>query len=192
MKEINRWGPAFPGGLTISANQGTAYPEPQEGMSLRDYFAAHAPRKPQHWFRPVMPERPGKPSDPPSKAAVVAAFPESLALMFPNFIENVAYGAYIDVSPEKDLERLWADSKQPQPLSEEQRAIFNEYIAACQVWRSERDAILKAQDEWRQEHERQRWVQWPYAWADAVLKAGEPRGCPAGPRGPLGVPGVQP
>lgn len=29
-----------------------------EGMSIREYFAAHAPRMPQPWFRPVMPARP--------------------------------------------------------------------------------------------------------------------------------------
>lgn len=29
-----------------------------DGMSLRDYFIAHAPNEPQPWFRPVMKPRP--------------------------------------------------------------------------------------------------------------------------------------
>jgi len=29
-----------------------------KGMSLRDYFAAHAPRRAQWWFEPTMPPRP--------------------------------------------------------------------------------------------------------------------------------------
>ena len=28
------------------------------GMVLRDYFIAHAPTEPQHWFKPVMPPKP--------------------------------------------------------------------------------------------------------------------------------------
>ena len=31
---------------------------PELGMSLRDYFAAHAPIEPWGWFRPTMPPRP--------------------------------------------------------------------------------------------------------------------------------------
>jgi hypothetical protein len=32
-------------------------------MSLRDYFMAHAPAKPQKWFMPKMPPCPAVPSD---------------------------------------------------------------------------------------------------------------------------------
>lgn len=38
---------------------------PYSGMTLRDYFIAHAPTEPQPWFKPIMPEKPRKlnPSD---------------------------------------------------------------------------------------------------------------------------------
>lgn len=33
----------------------------EPGMTLRDYFAAHAPAEPQSWFEPTMPS--GSPND---------------------------------------------------------------------------------------------------------------------------------
>lgn len=35
-----------------------AYNKAVRGMTLRDYFIAHAPAEPQSWFEPVMPPRP--------------------------------------------------------------------------------------------------------------------------------------
>jgi hypothetical protein len=54
-------GPAFPRPL---GNNGRPHFEDsevssdQEGMSLRDYFAAHAPRDWPEWYQPTMPPRP--------------------------------------------------------------------------------------------------------------------------------------
>jgi hypothetical protein len=39
-----------PDGMEITMDQG--------GMTLRDYFIAHAPAEPQPWFAPVMPPKP--------------------------------------------------------------------------------------------------------------------------------------
>jgi hypothetical protein len=36
------------------------YPYPHEGMTLRDYFAAHAPHEPAYWFVPKNVEAPLK------------------------------------------------------------------------------------------------------------------------------------
>ena len=49
-------GPAFPAPDLgeLDFGQRGAYP----GMTLRDYFAAHAPAEPQHWFKPSMPPEP--------------------------------------------------------------------------------------------------------------------------------------
>ena len=52
--------PAFPTFETVDGwdRDSEKYREhvvPVGGMSLRDYFAAHAPTKPQRWFQPVMP-----------------------------------------------------------------------------------------------------------------------------------------
>lgn len=76
-----------------------------EGLTLRDYFAAHAPASPQPWFRPEMPPQP---------------------------------------------ERIYPHKK-----------CMN---ACCKLPMnaSEREA-------WVLEKERQLYIQWPYAWADAML-----------------------
>ena len=42
-------GPAFPVGEVTNAN-GETVQYPSEGMSLRDYFAAHAPNEPDDWI----------------------------------------------------------------------------------------------------------------------------------------------
>lgn len=52
---INDGGAAFPmPGMSGLPNDGFIYGEP--GMSLRDYFIAHAPHEPQPWFVPTMNE----------------------------------------------------------------------------------------------------------------------------------------
>jgi hypothetical protein len=84
--------------------------EEQAGMTLREYFAAHAPKTPQAWFSPVM------------------ATPR----------------------PEEtwDHEHDKCDYCERLPVN----------------WK-ERNA-------WSAEREKQRLIQWPWAWADAVLAAG--------------------
>ncbi len=47
----NNGGPAFP---HIDSSCGRF----EVGMTLRDYFVAHAPEEPQTWFEPVMPPEP--------------------------------------------------------------------------------------------------------------------------------------
>lgn len=44
----------------MSAKDITAFPlgTAEPGMTLRDYFAAHAPAEPQSWFEPTMPPGP--------------------------------------------------------------------------------------------------------------------------------------
>lgn len=56
----NDGGPAFPTSGDPAAKaqaegMGLHY-SPPSGMTLRDYFIAHAPAEPQPWFVPVMPE----------------------------------------------------------------------------------------------------------------------------------------
>lgn len=53
----NDGGQAFPS-PPIRNDAGQFIIKPQQGMSLRDYFAAHAPVDPQWWFQPYMPECP--------------------------------------------------------------------------------------------------------------------------------------
>lgn len=46
-----------------------------------------------------------------------------------------------------------------------------ELPAAAQEWLASHTAATQAAEAWRAEYEKQRHVQWPAAWADAVLKA---------------------
>lgn len=91
MSEKDNGGPAFP----IPGDQ---YDESFNGMTLRDFFIAHAPTEPQPWFQPVM--------------------------------------------------------STPAP---------EQYSGACY----EGSRLEK----WHEEWSRQRYIQWPSAWADAMLEA---------------------
>jgi hypothetical protein len=53
----NDGGPAFP--FLELDGAGSAYQQ-NPGMTLRDYFIAHAPAEPQPWFEPVMPACPSE------------------------------------------------------------------------------------------------------------------------------------
>lgn len=87
----------------------------EAGMSLRDYFAAHAPKRPQEWFQPNILPKP-EPIWPCSHTT--------------EHVENCNCSAW-DVSEENWRERYDYD-------------------------RMKKHETLK---------------QWPYAWADAMLKA---------------------
>lgn len=58
MSTINTGGAAFP----MSAGTGHAG-DNNVGMSLRDFFVAHAPAEPQAWFKPTLPPKPQIPAD---------------------------------------------------------------------------------------------------------------------------------
>jgi hypothetical protein len=115
--------PAFPRAASEFTRNGTlkdgndAISE-QDGMSLRDYFAAHAPRKPQAWFEPSMPPCPEPIYD------------------HDHGIETVGCYGY-------DGCQLCAPTNARERMA------------------------------WRDEFSKQVFVQWPYAWADAMLKARE-------------------
>lgn len=58
MNTRDNGGPAFP---CSHQNMMTGFPtDEMSGMTLRDYFIAHAPAEPQPWFRPDMPPRPSR------------------------------------------------------------------------------------------------------------------------------------
>lgn len=63
MEQIKDGGPAFPVSLPGWGDNGAS------GMTLRDYFIAHAPAEPQPWFEPVMPPKPKAPVVPASLLA---------------------------------------------------------------------------------------------------------------------------
>lgn len=107
------------------------------GMTLRDYFIAHAPSEPQQWFSPVLPER-------------EVPLP-TFAQMYPDHTQDElkAYKCFNsdwmnidDVSEERVRNYLFQ--------REEQHKRSREYAAMA---------------------ERERYIQWPAAWADAMLEA---------------------
>jgi hypothetical protein len=94
-------GPAFP-------RSDGGYSTTFDGMTLRDYFAAHAPRKRASWFTPTMPPKP---------------------------------------------EAIW-DHEHPTEVC---------YLRDCQP------VNFQERFEWTVERQRQYELQWPYAWADAMI-----------------------
>jgi hypothetical protein len=104
-------GSAFP-------SAGSKLAQKTAGMSLRDYFIAHAPAEPQSWFKPQMDEPRPTP--------------------------------------------LWTDD------SDETRTFetVSEAEVACDYYH---DANERAIIQWDADYDKQRFIQWPIAWADAML-----------------------
>ena len=92
------------------------------GMTLRDYFIAHAPAEPQPWFSPAM-----ETERPPNR---FVGYPPS----------KMEYASARD-----------ADN-----------------AAGDDGWHNPNE---QAQGEWDKEKAKQHYVQWPAAWADAMLEA---------------------
>lgn len=97
------------------------------GMTLHDYFMAHAPAEPQKWFNPRVPPCPIVPS-----------------------VRSLPVG-------ELRSELLESDDKD---------AVSQE----AKDWLLERDLLAAQQSDWQKEFRKQLYVQWPAAWADAMLE----------------------
>jgi hypothetical protein len=122
--KYNNGGPAFPvrTGLSRHPVMGHVF-EGTDGMSLLDYFAAHAPADPWPQFKPAMPPRPEL------------------------------------TPPHKDGSGEWV----------------GEYRDCdCDVCQAHA-ASAEARNAWDRENEKQRLIQWPYAWATAQLAERERR-----------------
>lgn len=124
-------GPAFPphvwepeiepiGAQTIAQpdRAKVRFKQAPSGMSLRDYFAAHAPAEPQGWFEPVMDG------------------PRPMVYRLPR---HMGGGLTDDPFGESFLD----------------------------------EGQQRLADLWDAEQARERRIQWPYAWADAMLKERE-------------------
>ncbi len=122
-------GPAFP---ATSWDREGEFLGANNGMTLRDYFAAHAPAEPQRWFVPLMEtERPKFPQAIPNPTEAEAE-------------EFNGYGEWLDLE----------DLKEPRAIEYVKRR--DEYERTSKAWDF---AFAKAL-----------LLQWPYAWADAMLK----------------------
>lgn len=126
---IKDGGPAFPViADTLSQVLGA-------GMSLRDYFIAHAPAEPQTWFEPTIAPRPDAPVWPKDRT------PEE------GYELDGWNEGYLDIE----------DLTQPRIKS----------------FAEAKKAYAKALPAWEATRTRERYIQWPAAWADAMLKARE-------------------
>ncbi len=120
-------GPAFP-------SHGSMGEVAHEGMTLRDYFIAHAPAEPQPWFQPQVPEGP--------KGPVWDGEPRTSE-------ERKELDGW-----QEGFLRI-ADIKQPRAKA---------FAIALDAHKKESAGHYKLVD-------RERYVQWPAAWADAMLLA---------------------
>lgn len=119
MSAQDNGGPAFP--HTLPGHQ------IEKGMTLRDYFIAHAPAEPQPWFQAVMPE--------PCPSYSSGAAPDHLRDEIKKYNSEDGCGGY----------------------SEEAEAWMKNARIRYSAWVYEAD--------------KQRFLQWPAAWADAMLEA---------------------
>lgn len=121
MSKIEDGGPAFPMLGKIVDGEWESYSQ-FTGMTLRDYFTAHAPAEPQPWFVPTMP-------------------------------------------PAPDL-TVWI-GESGRKYDGENSATRSEEGLRGKV----RPVNMMAHCAWLNEQAKQRYVQWPAAWADAMLAA---------------------
>jgi len=153
---VNPCDPAFP--------ETTSNPDLLPGLSIRAYFAAHAPKKPQSWFEPYMPPRPEKP---PDKPVLPDDFPDRAEDR--NFITNLAWNwrrdPCFDLSTYEVRPTGSAPREHSNALLAHARPALVEYETA---WNAHWDQVRA----WNDERVRQFHVQWPWAYADAVLAAG--------------------
>lgn len=126
-------GAAFPSpGVVVTDGRGDPYHQgAYEGMTLRDYFMAHAPAEPQPWFKPAMPAHPAAPGIPKDMTDEERH-------------EWRGIGEYFDAK----------DCTSPR---------IRVYGLAYEAWQ-------KADRAWMVDQEKQRYIQWPAAWADEMLK----------------------
>ena len=141
MIDRNDGGPAFPGIARLQKYQyGRQHPdsynvESGEGMTLRDYFIAHAPAEPQPWFEPELPPKPE-----------------------PTPVFTKLYPDHTNAEI-KELRDFDADFMEPEDVTETR---VRDYLVQKE---SERKRYLQ----YSRMAERERYIQWPAAWADAML-----------------------
>jgi hypothetical protein len=135
----------------------------QEGLTIRAYFAARAPRRIPKWFEPTMRE---KPPAPPVRVNLtgIPLFEgpddDIDALSRRNSIQNALDGWRRD--PCWDL----ASMTRYQP--ELYEAAKERVEAYEHDWQTYWNGLV----DWQRERQRERVAQWPWAFADLVLAAG--------------------
>jgi hypothetical protein len=110
-------------------------------VSLRDYFAAHAPPEPQPWFSPTM----------------AAEQPKSPSYTMPKGFEHLQ-----TMANHWRKDPVWELGGREEHSVEECNALEYYFTQWTRYW-MERDG-------WHCEQGRQRLIQWPFAWADEMMR----------------------
>lgn len=111
-------------------------------LSLRDYFAAHAPQKIPEWFIPKMPDRPTAPRRPSMGKDEL----------------NDRIASWLRDDGGVDLVAFFEDVDLPAP---EIQVLWN--------YQEDRREWFEAVEQWEQLRFIERVAQWPWFWADRVL-----------------------
>jgi hypothetical protein len=143
MKKKDDGGPAFPQALSVEQEFLGS-----DGLSLRDYFAAHAPRKPQAWFNPTLPVP--APVPPPISLPVIEGSSaerfQTLSYLATNWRRDPCYDLANHLDDTTPTERA--------ALAAHEDA-WKDFWEQRKIYESLRD--------------KERLTQWPYAWADAQI-----------------------
>lgn len=134
----NDGGKAFPATYYWNDKEGGYRPTAEGGMSLRDYFIAHAPIEPWPGFEPEMRAKPTAPRLEPK-------------------------GNNGEVPNDDDKKRL--HSWRHDPCFDFEDMNLPQFSAWCNSWIEHWAALPK----WDNDYEAQRYMQWPCAFADAML-----------------------
>lgn len=111
-------------------------------VTVLDYFAALAPAEPQPWFAPDVGAEPAEPQLPAG------------------------------LHPDTELAvSMWRKDSCFDLLPDYKHRLAVRDIEAVAAYVDAISAYWIARDNWRKARERARFVQWPYAWANAVLAA---------------------
>jgi hypothetical protein len=144
--------PAFPQAVAEIQGQAAAsreFGDGAGGMTIRQYFAAHAPRYAEPWFQPLMPAAPERPND-----AMLAGLPEPVRGYATSWQSDRSFDLSTDVPPDPHLAALVDPHRETLAAYE---AAWTRYTDESQAWQHE---LL-----------RQRMAQWAWHWADMVLAA---------------------
>lgn len=127
-------GPAFPLPVDADIDCAGRAASGYGGISIRDYFIAHAPAEPQPWFQPTMRPR----------------------MEVPGWATDPKWGMTPDQARHAEKWRNDQDYLIDEEWAKPFQIAWNAYWDDGAAWNRERDAA--------------RYVQWPAAWADAMLK----------------------
>lgn len=129
-----------------------------DAISRRDYLAAHAPTEPQAWFKPLLPAAPSEPEAYPEQSVLGAALKADQN----DEIESDYFGwRCID-----DVQHTLGEWRETGG-----RYYLDEALVLLKPWCDEWRKYWELKEAHEVLSEKALLVQWPWAWADAVIAA---------------------